>query len=125
MIRELISGDCLLLITADTDSDAGTRQNSETRQRIRQCQSRTRPGLPFIISLNDDDELLQEMSHYQKERCWLQARIENLERDNRELQKALETLNPNSDNFIPAQGDAGADANAEDSVNYLFVNELK
>ena len=69
--------------------------------------------------------LLQEMSRYQKERCWLQARIENLERDNRELQKALETLNPNSDNLTPAQGDAGADASAEDSVNYLFVSELK
>ena len=54
MIREVISDDCLLPITADTDSDAGTGQNSETRQRIRQCQSRTRPGLPFIISLNDD-----------------------------------------------------------------------
>ncbi|PAV87324.1 hypothetical protein WR25_09431 isoform B [Diploscapter pachys] len=102
-------------------------RNEQLEHKLTLTQMQERDRIQRLVNEFDNVkvELDQEMSHYQKERCWLQARIENLERDNRELQKALETLNPNSDNFIPAQGDAGADANAEDSVNYLFVNELK
>ncbi|PAV86969.1 hypothetical protein WR25_15085 isoform D [Diploscapter pachys] len=102
-------------------------RNEQLEHKLTLGQMQERDRIQRLVNEFDNVkvELDQEMSHYQKERCWLQARIENLEKDNRELQKALEVLNPNSDNFIPAQGDAGADANAEDSVNYLFVNELK